>query len=348
MKALGVKSITKVSELPQNIEELGLPIPKPKTKEICIEVYASAINIDDIHIIEGTMFGGIPIGPKPSIKKPVVPGTDVAGIVTEIGPRVTNFRNGQRVYGICNPMKRTGPWAEYCLMEEKNTAIIPESLNFVEAAYFPVSGTVAVNAIDSAGDLKGKRFLVIGASGGTGSVCVQALETLDTTIWAVCSGKNADMVKKLGASKVFDYTQSPFDKQIKELGENVDVVFDFVSGKEIERRALSIQKPKGRFITVVGPEKYVGETKLGFFRLLSMFLYIGWRMLSTKLANTKRYILTGAYSPNFNRINELLIAHQKKVVIDRMVPFEKKQVINGIKHILSHRAKGKVVIQIKE
>jgi NADPH:quinone reductase-like Zn-dependent oxidoreductase len=347
MKALGVIEKTSVGELSKKIKELELPIPKPNKNELCIEVHSSAIIINDIQMIEGSMLGGIPISPKPTKENPAIPGTDVSGIVKEIGSGVTKFKVGQRIYGMCNPMKKNGPWAEYCLVNESHIDLMPDYLDFIESAALPLVGSVAVNAIDSVGELKGKTCLIIGASGGIGSVCIQALESMDTTIWAVCSGKNAEMVKELGATRVWDYTDKPFAEQILDSGELVDIIIDCVGGKEIENQAMSILKPKGKFATVVGPVQFIGEKKLGFFKLLSMFSYIGWRSLSTMLTGRKRYIFTGASAPNFKRINELFVNHKKKVTIDRILTLEKGQIEEGIKLILSHRAKGKVVIKVK-
>ena len=348
MKAFGVSSKINIGELEHKLEELQLEIPNPGKNEICIEVYASAIIINDIQMIEGTMLGGVPIGPKPSKTKPAVPGTDVSGVVKEIGKGVKKFKVGEKVYGTCNPMKRFGPWAEYCIVDEKNIDIKPDYLDYNEAASVPLVASVAVNAIDALGKVNNKTCLIIGASGGIGSVCIQMLASLGADVWAVCSGKNAEMVKSLGASKVLDYTQNSFSSQIHDLNKKVDFVIDCVGGKEIEVQAISVLKPRGKFVTVVGPVRFVGETKLGFFALLKMFSYISWRVFSTMITGRKKYVFTGASSPNFKRINELFIVHNKKVTIDRILPFEKQQLIDGIKYILSHRAKGKVVIQVKK
>ena len=195
-------------------------------------------DVDDIHFAQGTMFGGMPISPKPSEKKPVIPGTDVAGIIDKIGSRVNNFKVGQAVFGICNPMKHNGPWAEYCLAKQNNISIKPENLDFNQAAAFVLGGAVAVSAINSAGIVTDKKCLVIGASGGIGTLCVQGLDTLGSITWGVCSQKNAKMVENLGATKIFDYTKSPFADQIRKLSERVDVVFDFVGGRDTEKQEI--------------------------------------------------------------------------------------------------------------
>jgi NADPH2:quinone reductase len=105
MKAICITSRPNLGELDKYVELMDLPVPKPGKNEIRIKVIATAINIDDVHLAEGTMFGGLALGLKPSQSKPYIPGIDVAGIVDTVGPGVRSLRVGQEVYGICNTMK---------------------------------------------------------------------------------------------------------------------------------------------------------------------------------------------------------------------------------------------------
>ncbi len=95
-----------------------VPKPEPRSREVLVKVQASSINIDDLHVAEGTFFGGLPIGPNPSLAKPVISGTDLSGIVEKIGPNITRFEVRDMVFGIHSPTKRNRPWAEYCCTHE--------------------------------------------------------------------------------------------------------------------------------------------------------------------------------------------------------------------------------------
>ena len=176
MKAICITSRPNLGELDKSVELKDLPVPEPGKNEIRIKVIASAIkvkattvNIDDIHLAEGTMFGGLALGPKPSLSKPYIPGIDVAGIIDAVGLGVKSLQVGQEVYGICNTMKGQGPWAEYCITKSDNVAAKPKVWDFREAAACASSGAVVVSMVKAAKNVANKRCLVIGASGGIGA-----------------------------------------------------------------------------------------------------------------------------------------------------------------------------------
>jgi NADPH:quinone reductase-like Zn-dependent oxidoreductase len=346
MKAICITSRPKLGELDKSIELKDLPLPEPGKNEIRIKVIASTINIDDVHIAEGTMFGGLPVSPKPSQSKPYIPGTDVAGIIDAVGRGVKSWKVGQEVYGICNTMKGQGPWAEYCIAKSNNVAAKPQVWDFKEAAACAVAGAVAVSMMNSAKNVANKKCLVIGASGGIGTLCVQALKQANARIWGVCSQRNNEIVRQLGAERVIDYTKAPFSEQIQDLDEQVEIVFDLVGGKEIERDAFSVLASTGTFVTIVGPNKYVGERKIGMIRALSSFGYIGWRMLWTGIRPGPRYVFTGPTTPDFESINTMLVASGSKPIIDTDVSLTREGISVGINQVTSHRAVGKVIVSV--
>jgi alcohol dehydrogenase len=347
MKAICITSRPNLGELDKCVELKDLPVPEPGKNEVRIKVIASTINIDDVHIAEGTMFGGLPVSPKPNRNNPYIPGTDVAGIIDAIGPGVKSLSSGQEVYGICNPMKGRGPWAEYCIAKSDNVAMKPEVWDFKEAAACALAGGVAVSMVNSAKNVVNKKCLVIGASGGIGTLCIQALKQENARVWGVCSQRNAEIVRQLGAERVIDYTKASFSEQIQDLGEQVDVVFDLVGGKEMERDAFSVLASTGTFVTVVGPNKYVGERKIGMMGALSSFAYIGWRMLWTRIRTGPSYVFTGPTKLDFSSINALLVASGSKPVIDTEVSLDQEAISTAIKRVISHRAVGKVIIRVK-
>jgi NADPH:quinone reductase-like Zn-dependent oxidoreductase len=347
MKAICITSRPKLGELGNCIELKDLPMPEPGKNEIRIKVIASTINIDDVHIAEGTMFGGLPVSPKPSQSKPYIPGTDVAGIIDAVGQGVNSLKVGQEVYGICNMMKGQGPWAEYCIAKSANVEVKPEVWDFKEAAACAVAGAVAVSMVNSVKDVRDKKCLVIGASGGIGTLCVQALRQKNAKVWGVCSQRNVEIVQQLGAERVIDYTKASFSKQIQDLNEQVDVVFDLIGGKDIEKDAFSVLASTGAFVTVVGPNKYVGEKKIGMIRALSSFVYIGWRMLWTRIRTGPNYIFTGPTTPDFESINMMLVASGSEPVIDTEASLTREDISAAIKRVISHRSVGKVIVNVK-
>lgn len=347
MKTICITSRPNPGELDKYVEIKDLPMPEPGKNEIRIKVIASAINIDDVHLAEGTMFGGLSLGPRPSQSKPYIPGIDVAGIIDAVGLGVQSLKVGQEVYGICNNIKGQGSWAEYCITKSNNVAVKPKVWNFREAAACASSGSVVVSMVKAAKNVANKKCLVIGASGGIGTLCVQALKQKKARIWGVCSQRNVEIVQKLGAERVIDYTKGPFSEQIQNLDEQVDVVFDLVGGKELERDAFSVLASTGTFVTIVGPNKYVGDRNIGVIGALSSFAYVGWRMLWTRIRTGPNYVFTGAATPDFANINTMLIVSGSKPIIDTDVSLTREEISAAINRVTSHRAVGKVIVNVR-
>jgi alcohol dehydrogenase len=348
MKAICITSRPNPGELDKCIELMDFPMPEPGKNEIRIKVIASTINIDDVHFAEGTMFGGLPVSLKPSQSKPYIPGTDVAGIIDAVGPGVKSLKVGQEVYGICNPMRGRGPWAEYCITKSNDVAVKPEVWDFKEAAACALAGTVAVSMLNAAKDVANQKCLVIGASGGIGTLCVQALKQKDARVWGVCSQRNAEIVRQLGAEQIIDYTKAPFSKQIQDLDEQVDLVFDLIGGREVEKEAFLVLASTGKFVTIVGPNQYVGEKKIGMIGALFSFVYIGWRMLWTGIRTGPRYVFTGPTTPDFAGIDRMLVASGSKPIIDRVATLTREDISAAIKRVISHRAVGKVIVSVRK
>ena len=122
-----------------------VPAPEPRSREAIVKVVASSINIDDIHVAEGTFYGGIPIGLRPSPNRPVTPGSDLAGVVVGVGDGVRSFRVGEQVFGVQMPFRARGAWADVCAVDERWLATKPEKLTFSAAAACGVSGLVALS-----------------------------------------------------------------------------------------------------------------------------------------------------------------------------------------------------------
>lgn len=347
MRAIVYTKRPAVGQLEQSLEERVVPDPEPRRAEVRVRVQASTINIDDLHFAEGTMFGGLPVSPSVGPNKPAIPGTDLAGVIDQVGVGVKHLEAGQRVYGITNPMKGRGPWAELCCVPATKVRAMPCDWSFEDAAALALSGAVVVDAIAAASIVKGARCLVIGASGGIGSLCVQALANMGAEVWGVCSAKNADRVRELGATRVLDYTAGPIDGQVEPSETGLDAAFDFVGGQASEVQGTALLRPEGCFVTVVGPERFVGETDLGALRASWMFARIGARMLRSRLSRTRpAYCFAGPTTPNFDQIEQWIVAPGIRPLIDRVLPLAVGPLSEGIAYVRSHRAVGKVVLRV--
>jgi NADPH:quinone reductase-like Zn-dependent oxidoreductase len=342
MKALGFKRQLEIGELKNELTTLELPTPEPDPKQLLVKIHATCINIDDIHSAEGTFLGGfLPF--KATEDNPCICGVDVAGTVEKVGDQVIGFKPGDEVMGYSMPSGH-GTWAEYCCVSEKLTLKKPSDYTFEEAAACAIGGKTAANGVMSAAVTQGQTCLVIGASGGIGTLIVQILKAQGAVVTGVCSSRNIELVKSIGAEKVIDYTKGPFEEQLKEI--KFDRVIDCIGGRDTEAQAIKILKKNGKFVTLCGPDKYIGETRNGKWGMIKMFSYISLRAFLSMIIGP-RYIMAGIGSSPAP-IQNLILKNSIKPVIDRKLSLDDNSVKDGIAYVASHRSRGKVVISVIE
>jgi NADPH:quinone reductase-like Zn-dependent oxidoreductase len=342
MKALGFKRQLEIGELKNKLTTLEIPTPEPGPKQLLVKIHATCINIDDIHAAEGTFLGGfLPF--KATEDNPCICGVDVAGTVEKVGDQVIGFKPGDEVMGYSMPSCH-GTWAEYCCVSEKLTLKKPSDYTFKEAAACAIGGKTAANGVMSAAVTQGQTCLVIGASGGIGTLIVQILKAQGAFVTGVCSSRNIELVKSIGAEKVIDYTKGPFEEQLKEI--KFDRIIDCIGGRDTEAQAIKILKKNGRLVTLCGPDKYIGETRSGKWGMIKMFSYISLRALISMIIGP-RYIMAGIGSSPAP-IQNFILNNSIKPIIDRKLSFDENSVKDGIAYIASHRARGKVVISVIE
>jgi NADPH:quinone reductase-like Zn-dependent oxidoreductase len=189
--------------------------PAPKEKEVLIRVRAAAVNPLDCHMLKGgPALMRLLFGPR----KPKIPGVDVAGTVEAVGSGVTQFKPGDAVFGTCG-----GAFAEYAIAPVSTLAAKPENVPFESVAACPVAGLTALQGLRNHGKLQtGQNVLINGASGGVGSFAVQLAKLLGAEVTGVCSARNAELVRALGADRVIDYAKEDFAKG----RERYDLIFD--------------------------------------------------------------------------------------------------------------------------
>ena len=214
--------------------------PVVKDDEVLVRVHAAAVNIGDWHLLRGLpyimrMVVGL-LRPKREI-----PGLDLAGRVEAVGTNVNEFRPGDEVFGWCK-----GAFAEYACTAENNLLAKPANLTFEQSAAVGDSALTALDAVRDQGKVQpGHRVLINGASGGVGTFAVQIAKSFGANVTGVCSTRNVDMVRSIGADQVVDYTNEDFTQ----TEQRYDVMFDLVGSRSLSdcRRTLT---PRGTYVLV--------------------------------------------------------------------------------------------------
>jgi NADPH:quinone reductase-like Zn-dependent oxidoreductase len=228
---------------PDRLELRDVPTPEPAAGQVSVRVHAASVNPLDGHMLSGTP---MPLRLMAGVRRPkqIVRGADAAGVVEQIGEGVTAVAVGDRVVGVVR-----GSFAEVALAAEGALARIPDEMSFADAAALPVAGVTALQAVrDHARVQPGQRVLVNGAAGGVGTFTVQLAAAAGAEVTGVCSTRNVEMVRELGAADVIDYTTTDFVD-----GTRYDVIIDNVGSRSLSeyRQALT---DDGVFVMVSGPK----------------------------------------------------------------------------------------------
>jgi NADPH:quinone reductase-like Zn-dependent oxidoreductase len=220
---------------PDVLELREVDKPVVKDDEVLVRVHAVSVNPADWHLLTGTPYVmRMAVGlSKPKNK---ILGLDMAGRVEAVGSNVTRFRPGDEVFG-----EHSGAYAEYVDVSEDGIALKPANLTFEQAAAVPVAGVTALQGLRDKGQIQpGHKVLIIGASGGVGTFAVQLAKSFGADVTGVCSTRNVDMVRSIGADQVIDYTQEDFTRS----GRRYDLIFELAGTRSLAdcRRALA---PRG-------------------------------------------------------------------------------------------------------
>ena len=238
---------------PEVLQFEDIDRPVPKDDEVLVEVKAASLNIADWHMMTGTpylvrLMGG-------GFRKPNNPaaGSDVSGVVVEVGASVTRFQPGDEVFG-----EIRGSFAEYATALERHLAHKPSNAAFEEAAAVPLAGFTALQGLRDHGRVKaGDQVLINGASGAVGTWAVQIAKAFGAEVTAVCSTRNVDTVRAIGADRVIDYTEVDFTR----FSAGFDVMLDVVGNRSLAKcRRLLVDG--GRYVMVSGPKgKWFGPLR---------------------------------------------------------------------------------------
>lgn len=344
MDAVAMVAQPQIGHVVDQLQMIRTKVPRPKPNEVAIKLAASAMHIDEIYAAQGTALGRF-FGPKHvSTDAPYLMGSSVSGTVVAVGDQVSAHAIGDAVIVIPHHMGEIASWATYRCVATNMVIAKPNDLTHVQAAAINMASCVAYGAIEKAHVQPGQRCLVVGASGALGLLMVQFLKAQGTHVTGVCSGANAALVLSKGADAVIDYTERDFGETGKG---QFDVVFDTIGGRDTERGAMRVLKRKGRFVTVVGPVQHIGKAKLSWFAFTRVIGHIFWR-ISTSLLRGPRYIF-GERLPKktIRTALNLIVLHNIRMPIDREIPFEIEAVKASVSHLLTHRAKGRIVINFQ-
>lgn len=344
MPAIAMTDFAKVGHVVDQLRLINVPVPRPKPNEVAIQLAASSMHIDEIYTAQGTALGRF-FGPKKvSEDEPYVMGSSVSGTVVGLGENTSKFALGDSVVVIPNATGEIGSWTTYRCVKDSYVMAKPASLSHVQAAALTMASCVAWGVIKRAKVQANDRCLVVGASGAIGIMIVQILHSIGATVTGVCSGKNASMVRARGAASVIDYTRHDFG----DTGENsFDRVFDALGGLETERSAMRVLPRDGRFATVVGPQRYIGETKLSWGAFSKVVGHILWRM-TTSLVHGPRYIFGETVPRKVVRPAQAhVVEHNIRIPVEAEIPFQLDAIKDAVTLLTSHRSKGRIVINFE-
>ena len=312
------------------------PAP-PSAHQVQVRVHAATINPVDAKQLHGNLKAMI------SLKFPHVPGHDLSGVVTAVGSAVTRVKTGDAVM-VQNSNALAGAYGELANVAEELLSIKPDNISFAEAAAFPTAAQTVVSGLDKVALASGEKIVVTGASGGVGSFAVQLAKLYGASeVVAVCSGKNAEYVKSLGADTVVDYTTQKLGDALQK---EYDVVFDCVGGKDQWDEAQKVLKVNGRFITMVGDDR---DTKVTVGAVLSVGSAMIGRKLSSVFSSQHHQWMLHMLTPHaklLDRVVEYIKDGKLKVHIDKRFEFSERGVKDMYAYIETGRTVGKNVMEI--
>ena len=275
---------------PDVLEHRKLSTPLIESGEVLVKVTASSINPIDFKVRQG--------GLKLMLRKPfpLVLGHDFSGEVVGLGKSVSSIKIGQKVFGM-NPFPGMGAYAGYLAVKENYLAPAPQNIGLEEAASIPLAALTALQGLRDFGKLKkGQDVLINGASGGVGTFAVQLGKILGANVTGVCSGKNAETVRSLGADLVIDYHQQSFEK----LPDKYDLVFDAV-GKSTYLKSRPVLKSKGNYVTTLpSPVAFLWKGLTTFTPQSAGTMWV--KPTTEDLKALQGYIDTGSLRPVIEKI----------------------------------------------
>jgi NADPH:quinone reductase-like Zn-dependent oxidoreductase len=322
-----MKAILSCEYRVENLQLRDIEKPTPKENEVLVRVRAASVNPADGHLIRGVWL----MRPMLGMRKPKNTrfGTDFAGVVEAVGKNVTAFKAEDEVFGAAR-----GAVAEYvCVRADKAAVLKPANITFEQAGSVAIAGLTALQGLRDKGHIQaGQKVLINGASGGVGTFAVQIGKAFGAEVTGVCSTRNVDLVKSIGADHVIDYTKEDFTK----TDQHYDMLYDLVGNHSFSDRR-QILKPNG--ICVIGGMGGAGLHPESWGRLFGNF----WAMFLSSFTSQKfpTYIAK-LTKDDLNVLRDLMESGKVSPVIDRTYKLSETQA--AVRYLEEGHARGKVVI----
>jgi NADPH:quinone reductase-like Zn-dependent oxidoreductase len=304
---------------PEELRVEDVPIPAPATGQVRVRIAATSINLSDWECLRGSpayaRIGGL--------RSPArrILGSDIAGVVDDVGQGVTRFRPGDEVYG--DNLALMGGFAEYAVAAESSLANKPDELTFTQASTIPQAAAIALQGTARAG--VGKRLLINGAGGGSGSFAIQLAKRRGAHVTGVDNGAKQDFMRSMGADQVVDYRRDDYTRTARPY----DEILDLVAGRSVfaYRRALA---PDGRYRCVGGPVPTL------------LRVVTGGRLVGRLSGRSIGMLVVKQGPAHFEPLAQLCVAGEVRIPIDRT--FTLDEVPAALAHVGEGQALGKVVV----
>jgi NADPH:quinone reductase-like Zn-dependent oxidoreductase len=306
------------------LEEIDKPALEPDG--VLVRVRAASVNPLDWHLLRGDPYVGRLMGMGLRRPKDTRTGVDTSGTIEAVGENVTDFQPGDEVCG-----RSSGAFAEYALGAAETLVAKPARLSFEEAAAIPIAGVTALQALRDYGDVQaGQRVLINGAAGGVGTFAVQIAKTFGAHVTGVCSTRNVELVRSIGADAVVDYTVDDFSR----TEQPYDVIIDTVGNRSL-RHLLRALTPKGTLVVVGG----------GGGRLLGPLAQMGRAFVLSRFVRRQvKPMMAHIRKADLVLLKELVDDGKLTPVLDRTYPL--RETADAVRYLEGRHARGKVVITV--
>jgi len=304
--------------------------PTAEGNEVLIKVRAASVNPADWHLMEGKpsfarlLFGFGLLKPKDTRL-----GHDVAGEVEAVSKDVSQFKPGDEVFGVCR-----GAFAEFACASESKLAMKPDNVTFEQAASVAIAAVTALQGLRDKGQIQpGQKVLINGAAGGVGTFAVQIAKSFGADVTGVCSTRNVDMVRSLGADRVIDYSQEDFT----ESGQRYDLIFDLVANHSLSafRRVLN---PKGIYVGAgIGP----GGSVIGFLARAALIAPVLSRFVSQNFV----IFIAKIAKEDLTVMRDLMKSRRVTPVVERI--YKLSEVTEAVRYLATGHARAKLVVTLE-
>lgn len=304
-EAFGEIEVLKIGEL---------PLPAVKEGEVLVKIKAAAVNPVDMAVQRGMLNSFLPA------TFPVVPGWDVAGIVEDRGYAARRFNIGDEVYAYARrPFVQWGTFAEYMVIPESYLALRPKTLSWEETAGIPLVGLTAYQSLYVAGNLQpGQTVLILGASGGIGTLGIQLAKAKGATVIGVASAKNHAYMKEMGADHTIDYHNTHIGEATRQIaGQGVDLFYDAASGETLQQGLMAL-KEGGTVVSILNRGENIDKS-INF-----------------------HYVFVEPHAAQLDDLRTLADGGKIKVPISEIFPLDKAA--DALRQIATHHTRGKIVI----